>query len=278
MYINEDNVYSEEYETTSYNVDWDYKANLNFIFSLIQDVGGTHAYYRDCSVPQLQAENMTWVITRSAIEIMDYPTWPEKIDVKTWAMKSKGYNAPRGTRIFNKKGDKLVEALSYWAIIDFEKKRPIKPESIQQNQALTVNPDVKQYQVPLFKGKIKEFSPDLILMSSYEPSVFPSDSDYNGHTNNISYLNWMVNAFSQDFIKNRLARKVDIVWRKETHYTDSLRVSTYCLNPDSFNNVKSTVETFQKIEIIGKDGSKTVCSEAVITWENRNYFYPKDKD
>ena len=278
MFINEDNVYTEEYETTSYNVDWDYKGNLNFIFSLIQDVGGTHAYYRDCSIPQLRSENKTWVITRSKIEIMGYPTWPEKIDVKTWAMEPKGYNAPRGTRIFNKKGEKLVEALSYWAIIDLEKKRPIKPETIQQNRVLTVNPNVKQYQVPLFAGKIKEISPDLTLVSSYEPQVFPSDSDYNGHTNNISYLNWMVNAFPQDFIKNRLARKVDIVWKKETHYMDKLKVSTYCKNPEDFKNNQTTLETFQKIEILDKDGTSTLCSEAIITWENRNYFRTKDKN
>lgn len=192
-------------------------------------------------------------------------------------MEPKGYKAPRATRIFNKKGEKLVEALSYWAIIDLNKKRPIKPESIQQNRVLIVNPNAKQYKVPFLTGRIKDFSSDLILMSSYEPQVFPFDSDYNGHTNNISYLNWMVNAFSQDFIKNRLARKVDMAWIKETHYTDKLRVSTYCLDPKQFNDNETTLETFQKIEIIDKDGTNTLCSEAIITWENRKFFDFKDK-
>jgi len=273
MQINKDNIFLDKYEVTSYNVDWDYKASLNYIFSLIQDVAGNHSYLRDASIPQLQREGKTWVISRSIINIDKYASWPETIEVQTWAEEPKGYKCPRITRIINSKNEKLLQAFSYWVIMDTKKRRPIKPLDIEKDRIKLVDPKFKEYQVPLVTEKIKRITEEDKLISSYEPQSFPLDSDYNGHTNNISYLNWLVNAFPQDFINHRLARKIDIVWLKETHYGDRFLVSTYTSSPELFKDNEEPIETHQIIEVLDKEGNKEICCEAVINWKNRYFFY-----
>lgn len=271
MTIDEKDIYHDRYLLTSYNVDRFFQANLNYYFSVIQDVAANHAYMRECSLPHLQKIGKTWVVLRTVLDLYSYPKWLGYIDAETWPMPYSGYLAPRGTFFYDSQGRKIAKCFSNWIIMDLAHgRKPAKPDFLSSYMP-TVTLEGTEYDIGNRRERLPLYDdiPGIKPLAVHKAQMVYSDSDYNGHINNISYVNWIVQALNPDFLTSHLASHIDISWIKETHLDDELLVYIGSADDNAFN--RDETELHAKILRQEADQEVLVC-DATMTWKKRELF------
>jgi len=220
MQINE-GIYSDSIILNSYEVDPSNLAHATYYFRIMQEVAGSHAYQKGVSIPHLQKEQKTWVVTRTKMEIKKYVHWPNTIDVETWPQQPWKLYYPRVCRALDTAGDLLFESMSHWVVMDTKINRPVKPQTISRrfdtvDPNLCRNPDV---------GRRADFDRDSFThILTHTPKVLYTDTDINKHVNNVVYLEWMLESLPFEFRDAYAITEVDISYRAQTYREDSIIV------------------------------------------------------
>lgn len=262
MRIDPPGIFRDRYLVPSYDVDSTYRANLNFFFKLIQDVAGNHSHLKGCSLPMLRMEGKTWVITRTVLDIRKYPYWPQYVDVATLPLEYAGYNAPRGV-VISLDGEEIARSFSNWCVLDIGNgHRPVRPDFLSGRMPpVSAKDDPYGFGSRRPKAETYDSVPDLKQLCVFRPRMGFLDSDYNGHINNISYLNAIVDALPRDYLVSHLVTQVDISWLKETHLEDDLIVYIGSADPEAFT--RDGAELFARISRQTQDGEETVCNASL---------------
>ncbi len=218
-----DGIYHDTFNLNSYEVDPFYHAQTAYYFRIMQEAAGSHAYHREVSIPHLQREQMTWVVTRTVMQIDHYATWPNTLRVETWPQKPWKLYFPRVCRLYDDQGTRLFQSLTHWVVMDTNTQRPVKPQTIEGR----FGPVHAETFVDPNLGRRATFNPgDLAKIIRYEPAVRYSDCDLNRHVNNVVYLEWILDSLSHTFRDSHLATRVDISYLSQTYRDDRVLVRT----------------------------------------------------
>jgi acyl-ACP thioesterase len=115
----------------------------------------------------------------------------------------------------NEKGEILVAATSAWLLVDIEKGRPRRLETLPID--LQFPHAAHAIQDPLNKIQIPEG-----LVQVFEKPIWLSDIDTNWHVNNAQYIKWITDCFSQDQYHSRRMTSVQINYLEETLLGDTV--------------------------------------------------------
>lgn len=216
-------IYHNTVELNSHDVDTFNLVHPAHYFRVLQEASGSHAYLKGVGIPHLRKEGMTWVVTRTRMEIYHYLSWPATIEVETWPQGIWKFYYPRVCRANSKDGNPLFEAMSQWLVVDTETQRPQRNERIsnsfdQVDKAFYKDPELG----PRHNGERE----DLPLLYTYTPRIVYSDVDLNHHVNNVVYLEWMLESLPFTFRDNYLATVVDISYRAQAFRDDEVTVTT----------------------------------------------------
>ena len=262
--IDAHNVAHSQFTTYSYETDAFFDARLAFYFQIVQEAAGNHSAERGCSIPILHEEGKTWVITRSKMEVHRYTHWPERVCVETWAQEPIRLHLPRVIRSFDEQGEPIFTAKTYWALIDLERGRPIRPSTMVERIGLA--PQEMQMDLSLTKRLTYEDSGCTTLVS-YKPKIQYLDTDSNLHVNNISYLNWALESLPSEFRNRAKVAQADVSWIRQTFSGDDITVLTGSEDEKILFGDEGLL--YHKIERKEKDGSKTTVWEGTTRWEKR---------
>jgi acyl-ACP thioesterase len=258
-------IYTDDLQLDSYEVDPFYHAHTAYYFRVMQEAAGAHAYHRGLSIPHLQKEGLTWVVTRTRMRIAHYVTWPNTLQVRTWPQQPWKLYFPRVCRLFDHEGTALFESLSHWVVMDLERQRPVKPTSISDRFEIvdteeTVDPDL---------GKRVVFEAGMFeQIIAHEPKILYTDCDFNRHVNNVRYLEWMLDSLPFTFRDTHLATEVDISYLAQTFRDDTLLVHTGVKSESVFNDEQPVL--FHEVVRISKEGERQQVCVASTTWTDRN--------
>ncbi len=262
--IDEHNVAHSQFTTYSYETDSFFDARLAFYFQIVQEAAGNHSAVRGCSIPTLQQEGKTWVITRSKIEVHRYSRWPEQVIVETWAQEPIRLHLPRVVRSFDEGGEPIFTAKTYWALIDLERGRPIRPTTLVERIGLP--PSEMQIDLSLTHRLTYDDSHCTTLVS-YKPKIQYLDTDSNQHVNNISYLNWALESLPSEFRNRAKVAQADVSWIRQTYSGDDITVFTGSEDEKILFGDEGLL--YHKIVRKEKDGGMTTVWEGTTRWENR---------
>lgn len=204
-------IYEEEFKIRASEIGADKKATLPAICSLLQEVAGNHALQLKFDITDLQQQKMTWVLHRLNIQIDRFPDWRETITIKTWPSGGDGLRAHRDFLLLDEGGHTIGKSLSYWLILDMDKRRPIRiPKDILQS----VPRDTKHV-LPVSDPVFEE-----IDNSKYSKSfeVRKTDLDLNEHVNNVRYVEWALSVLPE----NEKLSKIDIKFMAEAVLGDKV--------------------------------------------------------
>lgn len=260
MWIDEDNVAHDEYFVRASDTDMFYNAALPFYFDAMQEMGGEHASRMGISIADMMKErNWTWVITRTRAVFHHPDVWQDTVKLETWPQKGFKLHCPRVVRGYGKDGGISFDAMTLWAIIDLEKKRPLRPSEVEsfitlpQKEEHWADPDI---------GKIHRFD-DAQLIERW-PTHYPIptyfDIDYNKHVNNVVYVRWMVSAMDESFLEGYEPAVVDVQWMHQTFRNDKVQVET--------GVVSRTDTEAELVHSIRKDDG-TILFEANTKWRKK---------
>jgi len=256
------------YTVGSADTDAFYRTRLSLYQTLVQEAAGVHAGKRGVGIPDLVKKGVTWVIARSRMEIYSYGKWLDELTIKTWPLDAKGLKCPRIVECYGPDGSLAFKADTDWAIVDIEKKRPVRPTEEFIN---TIKPPRKELQGECtFPNlmQIKEAHTEELIR--YNPQIHYLDTDANHHINNRSYVNWCLEALPEDFMDAYKASLLDVKWGIQSYRHDKLEVIVKGKSKDELSQESPTL--YFEIFRHNDDGTDDKVYDAYTKWKKRECF------
>ncbi len=207
-------------------VDFKSEIFLSSLIDLILTASGKNADENGFGINDLRKLGATWVISRFAIEITQFPKENEKISIETWVEEIHTFNTIRNFRIVNEENEVLAEAISVWMMINKKTRRPME---LQQLGAI--------HQFILPESTIVEKPMKLDNIEGIEVDSFKikySDIDINQHVNTRNYIRWMLDTFTLQELKEKKVQRLDINFISEILFGSEISVVKIELNQDEF--------------------------------------------
>ena len=193
----------------------------------------------------IDSGSVSWVLLKFAAEMEAMPAEEETISIETWVENVFRMLTARNFLIRNAAGEVIGHATTQWTIINLETRRPV---DITQDTSIAnvVNPVTVPCQMP---GKL----PEVLSDASRKVKVSYSDIDYNGHTNSMQYLQWMLDAYPVEKIYDRQIGRLEINYLKEVLYGESVTIHyDECADGSTCFAVKGTDADAVRARIVWK--------------------------
>ena len=165
---------------------------LNCMLDYFQDIAACHADLLGIGMNELRALHELWVLSRLKLCFRRYPGLGEKLTVLTYPTGLNRLFATRQYQLLAENGDSLVEATSFWIVIDDTRFRPVKPFKMLGDFAER-NRERPKFFPDLDKIAEPETPPEPLL----EYQVLESHIDLNKHLNNAFYGAFIVDTLGK---------------------------------------------------------------------------------
>jgi acyl-ACP thioesterase len=223
---NNTNVWREEYQIRSYEVDCRNRLSILSIFAFMQEAASKHAEALGVSIHQLNSENYTWLLSRLKIKLSSFPGWNDQIQVSTWPSGVQQLFALRDFELKDANDRFIAAALSAWLIIDLQKRRPVR-----------ITPFVERLK-PIEGCHILDDRLDKLPASNdcaHEKSfaVRYSDLDINQHANNVKFVEWLVEGVPEAILNTSVPVEFEINFLAEAFHNDQILASCAPRNSDN---------------------------------------------
>lgn len=234
-----------DFQVQPREVDLTKRATLIALGDHILHTAGEDADRNGFGIRNLHEHNISWVLSRFAIEVDRQPDEYEKYRIQTWVAEVSRVMTTRNFILWDIKGNEIGRASSQWAIID-----------MQSRQALDLRSNVHYTDVvvPLEFSMQRPTRIGAITGTwSEEHTVRYSDIDFNQHANSMKYVEWMTDLLPLEKMTSGRFSRIDINYLHETRYGNRLTIAA------------EDTETCSRFEVRRQDG--TAACRAMIQWK-----------
>ena len=199
-----------------FHVDFTGKLTMGVLGNHLLNCAGEHASERGFGMATLNENHYTWVLSRLAIEMYDFPKEYEPFSIQTWVENVYRLFTDRNFAILGKDGTPVGYARSIWAMISMEDRKPADLLTLHGNG---ISDYIETKECPIDKpGRVKVTEKE----SAGEYVAKYSDIDVNGHVNSIKYIEHILNLFSMDYYKEHTIERFEIAYVAESYFGDKL--------------------------------------------------------
>lgn len=184
------NVWQETFPIRFAAIDKSDRLTLDAVFQFFQEAAISHAENIGVGREDMARTGQVWILSRMSVLVDRRPNYYETVTVRSWPRGAEKLFALRNYEIRDKDNIAVVSASSGWIIVDIEKRRPIRPQSIMESMPL--NKDVEISPEVCSLNAVNERND---LQKTAERKALYTDLDYNGHVNNVTYIKWIEDTF-----------------------------------------------------------------------------------
>lgn len=167
----------------------------------------------------MDAGGVSWILLKMAFEMERMPAEDEQISISTWVEKVNSLLTSRNFEIHAADGTVIGTATSEWAILNLETRRPVNimtdTSIVECATGVTVP--------AAMPGRLTPIAPEEAA-AMHTIKVSYSDIDYNGHTNSVQYLQWMLDVCPIEKLYDREIARMEIVYAHEVFYGETVNV------------------------------------------------------
>jgi acyl-ACP thioesterase len=216
--------WEDEYLISSYEVDAHGRMPLPNLGKFMQETAYNHANHLGFGYEHLKKQGLFWVLSRLLITINKYPHWGDKIRVRTWPSGVEGLFAYRDFKVLDSNGEIIGAAGSAWLILDTEKHRPQRQELLKERTTL------------FSTERALDRRPAKITSLTEPATGVPfnvrfSDLDLYDHVNNAKYMQWIVDSYPEDILRQHEITSFEINFVAETKMGDEVVIHTQRIEP-----------------------------------------------
>jgi acyl-ACP thioesterase len=187
------------------------RLTLSAVFQFFQEAAISHAENLGVGREDMAKTGQVWILSRMSVLVDRRPNYRETITVRTWPRGGEKLFAIRDFDILGKNGSAAVSARSAWVILDMEKRRPLRPQSVMdalpQNEGINaLPPDCAGPSGLEERGN---------LQKAGERAALYTDIDYNGHVNNVRYIQWIEDTLGPQVLESAEKMRLDINYMNE---------------------------------------------------------------
>ena len=171
-----------------------------------------------------------WIFVRNRIELLRDLKWKEEYTAECFiSMIGKG-KLHVDTLLKTADSSAAVFSRLEMCAVDLKTGALRKMETVGLGGNITA--EESEYEMKYERGK---FSPEQLLDTV---TVRSSDIDYLHHTNNISYIRYLVNQWSVEELSQKPIRAIEVQYTGQTHEGDELQIWS-CTNADTSSESES---------------------------------------
>ena len=209
----------KNYTIHVYDTGPDSRLTLHSMFNYMQDIASDHAVLLGFGRDDLLKRNQFWVLSRMYAEITRWPSWGDKIIIRTWPNGTDKLFAMRNYELQFPDGRMIASAVSSWLIIDRTTKKIQRPDGLlsQYNDSNLVIPTSARN-----PEKLHESAESGNSAGPFRVKV--SDLDVNLHTNNANYIKWICDSYDLNFTMNHLPCSAEINYLAESMFDDEIDI------------------------------------------------------
>jgi acyl-ACP thioesterase len=179
---------TEHFKVRTREVDAAGRLKLSAVADYFQESAARHTESWGMGFSTLKAHGLFWVLSRMRIDMLSYPSWGEKLTLKTWPKSARQLIAPRDFILSDEAGKTVSRGVSLWFLLDAEF---LKPQPLSRlPHSFQVAPDGQD---AIDEAPAKVPAPKNIC-SSINRTCLNSNIDFNQHLNNAVYLDWISDA------------------------------------------------------------------------------------
>ncbi len=201
----------------AYLTDFRGKATLPLMSSFILQVATKHAEERGFGYSAMTERKRAWVLSRLVIEMFDYPSNDDEINVRTWVADVNKLFTERCVSFESQDGKQIGFARTIWAAIDMETRRPtnvLELEGLSDYKISQELPISGTRKIPAIK--------DLDPVGKF--TVRYSDIDINGHLNSMKYIEHFTDMFDIEMFRTKDIRRFEINYTNEAYFGSRLKL------------------------------------------------------
>jgi medium-chain acyl-[acyl-carrier-protein] hydrolase len=205
------NIWQETFPVRFGAIDRSDRLTLDAIFQFFQEAAICHAENLNVGREDMLRTGQIWILSRMSVIVKRRPKYFENITVRSWPRGGEKLFAVRDYDIRDKDDIPVVCARSGWIVLDVEKRRPIRPQSLMDN-------------LPQNEGENALSPEDNAIIALEERANLQkaacrkanyTDLDFNGHVNNVRYIQWIEDALEPRLLENADMMRLDINYLNE---------------------------------------------------------------
>ncbi|MGT2636429.1 acyl-ACP thioesterase domain-containing protein [Streptococcus ratti] len=202
--------YKTHYQIPFYESDVNHHVKLPHLLSVALQIASDQSVGLGLGDERLfQDYNLVWVVSEHEVTIKRLPRFNEVVEIETEPISYNRYFCYRKFRIYDDKGEKIVDIFSTFVLMDYDTRKVHDvPEDL-------IAPYESEKIRKILRGP--KYRP-LENASSTLYHVRYFDLDINGHVNNSRYLEWMYDVLDFEFLKNHVPKKINLKYVKEVQY------------------------------------------------------------
>ena len=190
-------------------------ATVQTVGNWLQEVASDNAHELGWAREQLQARRLFWALTGLRLTLARYPRWRETVAVTTWPSGADRLFAWRDFELADTAGAPLGAATSAWLLGNEDTRKPIR-----------MLPEIAAAAVARPRALIHDFREKLAPPERAEHErrfhVRRSDLDVNGHVNNVTFIEWVVESVPPDSIGAAQVRDLTVAFQSEALLGDEV--------------------------------------------------------
>jgi len=215
-------MHEEIFKIRNYETDARGMLPLWTLQNYFQEAAGIDARKLAVGREEFGPQGIAWVLTKMQFKFTAAAKDIAAIKVKTWHHVCERIQSRRDFIMFDETGAEICKGISWWVILDLEKRKIMRlPQSL-----IDLNPtnpaavmEGSQMKAPDFTGKTP--------LNSYEIIARMEDIDSNGHVNNVHYSAWALAGMPADVYNSKRLDDVFINFKNEAMQGDKITVATY---------------------------------------------------
>jgi len=247
------------------SIDKSDRLTLDAVFQFFQEAAICHAENLGVGREELARTGQAWILSRMTVLVDRRPNYFETVTVRSWPRGVDKLFAVRDYQIKDKDDKAVVSARSAWLVVDMAKRRPLRPQAVMDTIPLNEGLDAVTPETGAYSALAQREN----LQKVFERKALYTDLDYNGHVNNVRYINWIEDALAPDLLEKADKMRIDINYLNEIRYGETIDLLFAQIQPDANHDcLKNCGKQCQPFAFEGKktDGQAAFRAELKL-WE-----------
>lgn len=212
--------YEGQFRVDSRDVDLFNQCRPSAVLGILQEAATQAALALGASGPEIRAKyNCLWMVTRSWVELDAPLRWNDLVDVKTWHRGGSGASTYRDFDL-SRDGKPIGQGTTIWVMVDADSRKLFRIKDLTEFQGTDggeLCKSVKLHRIPM----PEEFD------SRTRRDLRYSDTDINGHVNNIHYADFACDSLHlEELGRGKFVRSLQIGYVNECRAGETIWVDT----------------------------------------------------
>jgi len=210
--------YTERYKLRQSDFDCYDNMRVSSYLDIFQTIAAIHAEQLNMGFEQMMKKNIAWVLAKVKFDCFFPLKAGETITAETRPHTKGIVDYVRDYYIFGENGKLAAKGTSQWVLIDFTSRKIVKPVADYPGECTT--------EFAYENKRIERIMP-IKEEPTFSHTITRSDTDHNGHTNNIKYADMAFNAAA---LPSAPVKRAVINYINETKLGETVNICCKCDN------------------------------------------------